>query len=547
MIRRIFSIFIFVLAALVTLEAALWVRSWNNFWKDAHIKAGSGPRRVLVIGDSITGNDGEVSYVTYMKERLQGSSSGRAFEVINLSRPANLTSWVKVNLPKYLKEYSPEFVVLMIGKPDQNHVDQIQVSPFFQILQNSRLLRLLSVKAIEVQLPFQAVRATLFGGISQGTLNSLVEDEENDEITASEKEPLAKVKQLIKMAETLEKNTDLKGAYERYSFAFDVLKKSLLLDQYPEMAASIFCKKAEISAVQNDMKTSSLELAHAKKYISKSERNGVETKTLSELNIQLGIAHGARKEFKQAESAHQNAIRLAPQLPKAHIQLAWLYFQLGDWASSRNEFAKGLRIAPNYERGIRALSQTSVFDGHFLEGKKILLEILPRSSQKSLILLQIAGLDNLMGNKEEALLRLEQARSQSPESRTIYLGELWFFRELGHHDKVEKLFREMKLEWNSPLTRITAQNYQQIVQLVLEASAHPIAVQYPSERVEPLEVILSKFTDRVQVLSTREMLLKTSSGDSVSRYFADDFQHLSSEGARIVGHGLADAILARIN
>jgi lysophospholipase L1-like esterase len=98
--------------------------------------------RILCIGDSSTYGVGasdakKYSYPSQLQKILDGKETDKRFEIINLGIPGINSSQVLHRFGKYLSEYNPDMVIVMVGMNDTWNLEESEILKFY----NENILR----------------------------------------------------------------------------------------------------------------------------------------------------------------------------------------------------------------------------------------------------------------------------------------------------------------------------------------------------------------------------------------------------------------------
>lgn len=116
-IKKLLFILGVVVGAALILEVGFRLRDWRQNMALTPPASESGAKTVLLIGDSVLGTAPDVGLTRYLESELR-RGSGEPFVVRNLSRSKNSSVWVDAYLSDYLRDYHPQYVVLLLGKGD---------------------------------------------------------------------------------------------------------------------------------------------------------------------------------------------------------------------------------------------------------------------------------------------------------------------------------------------------------------------------------------------------------------------------------------------
>jgi hypothetical protein len=118
-LKQVFFALAAAVAAALILELGFRLRDWRQNMALRPPPAESGAKTVLMIGDSVLGTSPDSSLVRYLETDLR-RRSGEPFAVRNLSRSKNSSVWVDAFLSDYLRDYHPQYVILLLGKNDMH-------------------------------------------------------------------------------------------------------------------------------------------------------------------------------------------------------------------------------------------------------------------------------------------------------------------------------------------------------------------------------------------------------------------------------------------
>jgi len=149
--------------------------------------------------------------------------------------------------------------------------------------------------------------------------------------------------------------------------------------------------------------------------------------------------------------------------------------------------------------------------------------------------------------EEEALL--EEAKEQFPDQVRVLRALSHVDQLLGEGGRVESLEKEISELEQWQLLPATRENYRRIVQMVEDAGAKFVAVQYPMRKIDPLKKMLEDSQAIIYVdneVSFKEAVTKGLYEDYFTDSFAGDFGHCTDQGNALLAENVATSILIEI-
>jgi len=122
--NRIFTLFIGILVCLIILEVSLRVvgLTYAHLSESDKGMSSDAEEVVLCIGDSVTfgiGASRELSYPAQLQNMLDKSDLKKKYRVINRGWPGQNTARLLTRLERYLQEFKPDIVTILIGAQNQ--------------------------------------------------------------------------------------------------------------------------------------------------------------------------------------------------------------------------------------------------------------------------------------------------------------------------------------------------------------------------------------------------------------------------------------------
>jgi tetratricopeptide (TPR) repeat protein len=106
----------------------------------------------------------------------------------------------------------------------------------------------------------------------------------------------------------------------------------------------------------------------------KTMRQAIEACEKPQLWLNLGGIYGEMKEIENAKEAFENALRLDPEYPAGHVDMAFVHHLKGDWKNGFKEYEWRFFYYPQMRFYLDAYDPKKLWDGKAsLEGKRILI------------------------------------------------------------------------------------------------------------------------------------------------------------------------------
>lgn len=446
--------------------------------------------RILCLGESTTALGGQNSYPRQLENVLNSTQKEIHFSVINKGIPSITTTQIVANLEKYLDEYKPHLVVVMMGINDgsalqnnPNGISRVQ-NPFlekFQIFKLSKLLWL--------------------------------------HVTHQEKKekanPLEKIIKLVQTqvnahpsSEGLTKLAGLYGAVNDFGKEKELLLKALEYDPNNVEALGHLgtCYKH-----LGDYENSAKALERMISLIStKGER-------LMWAYAELGDSYRVAQNYSEAERVYLKSIEVFPDHPGAFGCLGDVYMEQERYDEARELFEKQLKISPL---------------GVLWYGK-------------------LAHCYQRQGRPQMAERLLKQGLRLNPSAAVLYLELGECLMQNKKYEEAEGVFNQaLKLDPEAlqGVNVDTRENYQKFKGILLKRKIPLVVMQYPMRDIGPVKEMLEPVGGILFVENKKnfkEAVAKASYDDYFTDRFAGDFGHCTPQGNHLLASRAAEVILKK--
>ena len=481
--------------------------------------------RILCLGESTTALGGQNSYPRQLENILNSTQNNIHFSVINKGIPSITTTQIVANLGKYLDEYKPHLVVVMMGINDgsalQNNPNGISrvKNPFFEKFQIFKLTKLLWLHVTHQDKKEKA-------------------------------NPLEKVLKLLEAqviahpsSKGLTKLAGLYGAVNDFGKEKELLLKALEYDPNNVEALGYLgtCYK-HLGDYENSAKA-------LEKMIPLIPGKG---ERLMLAYAELGDSYRVAQNYTEAERTYLKSIEVFPNHPGAFGCLGDVYMEQERYEEAQALFERQLKIYPQGVLWYGKLAHCYQRQGRSLMAERLLKQGLRLNPSAAVLYLELG--ECLMQNKkyEEAEDVFKDALALGPEALQgvnvdIDRYLLSSYEAQGKNDLAKKLRRLLlsKEEMYTPLTR---ENYQKFKKVLSQRKIQLVVMQYPmrdigyiKEMLEPIGGILLIENKK----NFKEAIAKASYDDYFTDRFAGDFGHCTPKGNHLLASHAAKVILKK--
>ncbi len=326
--------------------------------------------RILCIGESTTGEGGKYSYPRQLETILNSKIKGMNFKVVNKGLPGVDTTIILSQLKSNLDRYKPSMVIAMMGINDLSDIcshkrmaDNSQmrstIKRFIKRLTVYKFVKLLLAKFHE-----KIILGKIYFDL--GDYYWFLED-------------YSQAEEMFKKALEFYPNKDeiyfaLGQCYyeqNKISEGEEMLKKSIqakpgFTGRYIELALHYQTQKRYAEAEEYLQRCISLDPQKEQGYIylgwayseqgkiDKAEamfKKALELSRSDEGYNELGNFYSLIKDYKNAEKAFNEAMRLYPSFVQSYINLGWLYYEQGNFVGSEQLFKRAIEISPKDDNG----------------------------------------------------------------------------------------------------------------------------------------------------------------------------------------------------
>lgn len=135
------SLFLFLLEILFRLDGVVAVNLQR--YENKKTLAAGADYRIMCLGESMTYDSGDGSYPQHLEKILNHSGSPFRFTIINQAIPGGDSGAIARNLPRWLEEYRPHMVVVMMGLNDRpTVVPRLEAPGIVRTLQGLKVCRI---------------------------------------------------------------------------------------------------------------------------------------------------------------------------------------------------------------------------------------------------------------------------------------------------------------------------------------------------------------------------------------------------------------------
>ncbi|MFA5139826.1 MAG: tetratricopeptide repeat protein [Elusimicrobiota bacterium] len=582
MLLGAFFVFLLMEAGLRAFASAFSL--WQEFRNRASA-ASDGTYRILCLGDSMTAG----TYPKILEEILNRRDPGRRFAVIDKARGATDSRFVLANLERYLDEYKPHMLVVMMGSNDSSpHLAYgglpAEEKTVFKTRALARiLLRLLSDARRDVR------------------LRSAIEQ------TKPAATPVCFG--LKRDIQTMLGIGDFYLPQNRHDTARSVFERALAAAPQNARAYACLGKALQVSGAPSQAEQSYSADAHprelaalvqlAAEYCSRSRWDEAETILGQALRLDpsdvparlaLGHCRAARGDYPRAEDAFLAAVDASPRNPDAWLGLARLHLDQGRTHDAERALGALLRVDPDNPEAYSALGECHDLRGESDEARRAFEKAAaldPGDYRHLLRLGSFFRFRHARHDLDRAIRFYESARETAPDAWRVYFELGAAYRQSGSMLKAERMFRKVialnpgfsdayvqaaqaltlrrgrakaardlneagRLRSAQPSRTappLTRRNYRDLREAVLRRGIRLVCVQYPMRSLRALEEF---FDDKSGIVfvdnekSFQEAVRRSDYWDYFIDVFGGNFGHCTPKGYRMLAQNIADAILGAL-
>jgi len=496
--------------------------------------------RILCLGESTTYFGGKYSYPQQLENILNARSHGLRFAVINKGIPGASTNTILDQLNKNLDQYQPDLVITMMGINDDYrfglHGENREQSFLFSVWSSLKIYRLAeSLRKHLIDLA--KVAAHHFTGPQNRNKNSLH----------------------LQSPVGLESQKSLKRLIQHPSYHPNN-EKSLL-----QMGISYLLNK---------------NLAQARRCFQKIlHKNPAHP----DAALKLGQVYFEEQRFDQAKRCYRRVLLNHPDHPEAWLGLADIYSQTGRDRLAEKIYRKVVTDHPEHNLAWRNFGRHLVHLNKFKHAESVFYQGLKENPQFLIGYDELGRLYFIQGRFNQsaemykkflatypdyvidhhALMRLIDAFRKNNDFKSVEATlikildkdpfddratrMLWqLYREMGIGLKAAEYLKKTEKISTSFYHSVTADNYNQLTQVLKNRGIPLICVQYPIRRLEPLKQLFDNhdgiiFVDNEK--SFKKALETKKYYDLFINNFAGDFGHATREGNRLLAENVAKAVL----
>ena len=480
--------------------------------------------RILCLGESTTALGGDNSYPRQLENILNSTRKDIHFSVINKGIPSITTTQIVANLEKYLDEYKPHLVVVMMGINDgsalQNNPNGISrvKNPFLEKFQIFKLTKLLWL-----HVTYQDKKETK-NPFLEKALQSL-----DAQVNANPS------------SVGLTKLANFYGAMNNFEKQKEILLKAIEYDpnNYQALGYLGTCYKHF-----GDYKNASHALEEMIKAIPDKGDH------LMWAYAELGDSYRLEQNYSEARRGYLKSIEVFPNHPGAFGCLGDVYMEQERYTQAQALFEKQLQIYPLGVLWYGKLAHCYQRQGRSAMAERLLKQGLRLNPSAAVLYLELG--ECLMQNKkyDEAERVFKQALQLEPEALQgvnvdIDRYLLASYEAQGKNDLAKKLRRSL-LSKEGMYTPLTRENYQKLKEILSRRKILLVVMQYPMRDIGPIKEMLEPAGGILFVENKKnfkEAIAKANYDDYFTDRFAGDFGHCTPKGNFLLAQNAANVIV----
>lgn len=192
---------------------------------------------------------------------------------------------------------------------------------------------------------------------------------------------------------------------------------------------------------------------------------------------------------------------------------------------------------PNSIRAIRALVHLYNLHGKIPEGIVYLEKLAAVSDEADFVRLQIANLKFDLERQttgqvpSQTVTNWDEAIKSLPNQRLAFLARMRYLMKTRNAVEFSNHLRSMSPEQSDVLLPSTYSTYSRVIKKAISMGLRVIVLEYPSNHGLPLERVLAKFDNQIELYETRKWLIDSIEGPRLVSAFKIDVEHLTPFGA----------------
>ena len=255
-------------------------------------------------------------------------------------------------------------------------------------------------------------------------------------------------------------------------------------------------------------------------------------------------------EFKYAEEAFKQAIKIDPQNSRAYTGLGWVYRQMGQPDRAIDAFKKAIDLDSTNISGYQGLGWMYLTLGDLTSTKEMFGKIIKLDPNNLEVYMILGWLYQREGNVEQAARQLQKAISLNSSSDRLYGQLATIYLQQGKDNLAQQYSLQAdRLRSNDFICSVTAKNYLRLKEILDKRKIKLVCVQYPMRSIEPLRHLFTSpsniiFVDNERIF--KEVLRKSNPKEYFIDMFAGDFGHCTKKGNQLLAENIANAIIKNV-
>lgn len=497
--------FVLILTVLfLATELGLYFR----FLIRTHSSRPEGHSQVLIYGDSI--------FVDPTKFIANGLSQLNV-TLIDMTKAALRTEEVSQSIRRDIEKYNPALIVLMLGKSDLESEAGKQTTPIFSyIITRSRVLSFF--------LDHLDRLGESFSGIGNA-LSLLLSHSDSNKGDCTKLKALKEPDKCLAYLKLLSNSGRTEAAlaiiHELQDFSWDPLS----FGKIKARTASFYAKIGKAEEAKDILRN----LDQKKELLFDEAIASDYIRSLTWLRM-------FKKVIEFAESLPERLQNTGPIL----VYKSWAVYALQK-CRAVPLFEKSMELGVITKNQLSFLIKCYFAKNQVHRGFEIIKSLygkvkLPEEITVTLIQFYVAT-----GKMNEAIEMMAQLSTRLPDDRTLYKGQLSLYALSNNDSMLNEVFRNQGIFQKRRAAIPSFDSYKELVDFAHKKGVKVLALQYPNEKDEILEIGLGSTPARL--LSTRSIILDVMNKVRLKDLFETDFEHLSQKGACYVGQEVAKRIL----
>ena len=483
----------------------------------------NGDVRILCLGESTTALGGAHAYPYQLEHILNTSQDKIKFSVINKGIPSITTSHIVAHLEKYLDEYHPQIVTVMMGINDGatlKDVYEARHAPGMPLLKNFRVYKFF--KLLKAHL--SEIRSEIGIRNAEKKLKEIKRQIDRHPSSKNYAKLAGFYRVLVKLEEEEEALLKAIELNPKNYEALGYLGVNLRRQGEHQKAAGFFERAVENSPDEGDFKLMVTTL--------------------------LAEAYTLSGQYKEAEAVHRKAMAEIPGYVNGYYFIGDLYRKQGRCDEALQYFRQQLDINPGsvltYGKMAFCLRKKGLND----TAERLLRQGL-KLNPKTVIIYAELGSQLLAEKKyaeaEKIFKKAMTLKKDQFEGIDINLADdlLASYKGQGRTAEAAKL-QKLIDAYNDHYNFVTYTNYQKLRNILKQRNIILVVVQYPMRSVGPLKKILNGSGDYILVdneKSFQEAVQDKGYDALFYDRFAGDFGHFTKAGHRLIAQNIARRIL----